>query len=120
MARKQWAVFYVSGNCWPSWERALGPMARGRAVELAHNLNAECPGAQLCDMPGECYQPVLLPADPWRIAAGDIDDRIGTRGLRGELPEGFLKTWGWGAAQDEGYTPDEAVSMVWDGTEVIR
>lgn len=61
------------------------------------------------------------PVDPWRVAELDVHARMeGRNVLSTSLPDGFLSTWGWGTARDEGYTPDEAVSMVWDGLEVPR
>lgn len=51
----------------------------------------------------------------WARVAVDAEARI----MQGSpFPEGFCVTWGYETAFDEGYSPDEVASMVWDGAEV--
>lgn len=51
----------------------------------------------------------------WAMVPANVEARIAQGG---DFPPGFCATWGYETAMEEGYTPDEVVSMVWDGVEV--
>lgn len=55
--------------------------------------------------------------EEWARVPVEVEARIAQGG---SLPPGFCGTWGYETALEEGYSPDETISMVWDGVEVIK
>lgn len=54
--------------------------------------------------------------EAWAQVPADVETRV----ARADgLPEGFCVTWGYETALEEGYTPDEVLSLAWDGASAV-